>query len=90
MQEEKSGRRSFVRIRTVTIEALGDLRKVWDLDVFRHTARELKGGIFEVQGLLTEAEIGEIRSQGYEVEVISDADEVARQRLKELHRQENE
>jgi hypothetical protein len=90
VQEEKSGRSFFVRIRASTIEALGDLRKVWDLDVLRHTAKELKAGLFEVQGMLTEAEIGAIRSQGYEVEVISDTDEVARQRLKELYRKGNE
>lgn len=90
MPEEKSDRRFHVRIRAETIEALGDLRRVLDLDVFRHTAKELKGGIFEVQGLLTEAEIGTVRSQGYEVEVIADADETARQRLKELRRKENE
>ena len=90
VQEKRSGGRSFVRIRAGTIEALGDLRKVWDLDVFRHTAKELKGGIFEVHGLLTEAEIETIRSQGYEVEVIADADEAARQRLKELQRKQNE
>jgi hypothetical protein len=86
VQEEKSDRRSFVRIRAGTIEALGDLRKVWNLYVFRHTAKELKGGAFEVHGLLTEAEIETIRSQGYELKLISDGDEVARQRLKELYR----
>ena len=86
MEKEKSGRRSFVRIRAKTIEALGDLRKDSDLDIFRHTAREVTGGTFEVQGLLSETEIREIRSRGYEVEVVSDADEIARQRLNELRR----
>lgn len=90
MEEEKSGRKVFVRIRAGTIEALGDLQKVWELDVFRHTARELTGGIFEIQGLLTDAEIREIQSRGYEVEALSDADDVARQRMKEFHRQDNE
>lgn len=85
MQEDKPEGRSFVRIRAGTIEALGDLQKVWDLDVFRHSARELEKGIFEVQGLLNEAEIKKIRLKGYEVEVISDADEVARRRLAEIY-----
>ncbi len=90
MQGEKQGRRFFVSVRAMTIESLGDLQKVWDLDVFRHTARELTGGIFEIRGLLTDAQIAEVRSRGYEVEVISDADEIARQRLKELGGRENE
>ena len=90
MQEQKQGRKFFVRIRAGTLDALGDLQKVWDLDVFRHSARELEEGIFEVHGLLTEAEIEVIRSKGYEVEVISDSDEVACQRLKELNRKGNE
>jgi len=90
MPEEKSVERFFVKIRAGTIKALNDLQKVWDLDVFRHTAQELTGEFFEVQGMLTDVEIGEIQSQGYEVEVLSDADEVARQRMKELQRKDDE
>jgi hypothetical protein len=89
-QGEKPERKFFVRIRARTIEALGDLQKLWDLDVFRQTAKELEGGVFEIHGLLTEAEIEVTRSKGNEVEVVSDADEVARQHMKEFHRQDNE
>ncbi len=90
MQGEKPERKFFVKIRARTIEALGGLQKFWDFDVFRQTAKELERGIFEIHGLLTEAEIEVIRSKGYEVEVVSDADEVARQHMKEFHRQNNE
>jgi hypothetical protein len=89
-QGEKPERKFFVRIRARTIEALSDLQKLWDLDVFRQTAKELEGGVFEIHGLLTEAEIEVTRSKGNEVEVVSDADEVARQRSNELRRQKDE
>lgn len=90
MEAGKTESKFFVRIRTGSIEALIDLQKVWDLDVFRHTARDLASGTFEIQGLLTDSEISKMLTQGYVVEKISNADEVASQRMKELKRRENE
>lgn len=90
MEAGKTESKFFVRIRTGTLEALTDLQKVWGLDVFRHTARDLASGTFEIQGLLTDSEISEILTRGYDVEKISDGDEVASQRMKELQRRENE
>jgi hypothetical protein len=84
---QESSRHFLAKIRATTAVDLEDLRTVWDLDVFRHTARELEQGIFEVQGLLSGAEIEQIRHLGYEVEVTADADEIARERSHEHSKQ---
>jgi carboxypeptidase T len=74
---------SFVRIRADNLEQLRNLQQVYALDVFSHTAGQLITG-FEVQGLLTEEQIEQLRENGYEVEIIRDAESVAKERLKEV------
>jgi hypothetical protein len=76
----------FVRIRTDTWERLRDLQQAYDLDVFRPTARQLPDGVFQIEGLLSEEQIGQLRGAGYEVEVTADADVLAKERREELAR----
>lgn len=77
-------RHYFVKIRAVTQERLRNLQSVYDLDVFRQTARNPSPGTFEIQGLLSDEEIERIRTDGYEVEFVTDAERLARERLKEV------
>lgn len=76
----------FVKIRTTTWERLRDLQQVYDLDVFRQTARQPAEGVFEIQGLLSDAQIQRVRADGYEVEVAAAAEQVARKRLQDIRR----
>lgn len=80
----------FVKIRANTWERLRDLQRVYDLDVFRQSAKQMAAGLFEIQGLLSDEQIEQVRAKGYEVEVISDAEEVAKKRLKEIPRRPSE
>ena len=86
MTEEASGKMRFVTIRTKTLEHLRDLQRVWDLDVFRHTAKGLPGGLFEIQGLVSDEQIERLRAIGHEVVILSDADELAKERLGDFGR----
>jgi hypothetical protein len=54
---------------------------VYKLDIFRHTARQLESGGFEVQGLLSEEDIEKLRTHQYDVSIISDAEKAAKERL---------
>lgn len=77
-------RHYFVKIRAATQERLRNLQSVYDLDVFRQTARNPSPGTFEIQGLLSDEEIERIRTDGYEVELVTDAERQAKERLKEV------
>ena len=74
----------FVRIQTTSPEDLRQLQQLADLDIFPHTAKQLAAGAFEVEGLLSEAQIGQLRAAGYEVDVMADAEQVARERRSEI------
>ena len=74
----------FAKIRAPTWEMLQDLQRVHDLDLARQTARRLPDGEYEVDGLLSEEQTERLRQDGFQVEITSDAGEVAAQRLKEL------
>lgn len=76
----------FVRIEATDLDGLRQMRQSADLDIFRHTARRRGAEAFEVEGLLSEAQIERLRAAGYRVEVMADADEVARQRRAEIGR----
>lgn len=76
----------FVRIEATDLDGLRQLRQSSDLDIFRHTARQRGAEGFEVKGLLSEAQIEWLRAAGYRVEVMANADEVARQRCAEIGR----
>lgn len=67
----------FVYIYANTLNHLHDLQKVYKLDINRITAKQLPEGRFEVQGLLSDEEIERIRSDGYDVEVIEDSEDMA-------------
>lgn len=73
----------FVRIRAADWERLRDLQRVHDLDVFGQTARERDEGGFEIQGLLSDEQVAQMRARGYEIELLEDADRVAEERLRE-------
>ncbi len=74
---------SFVRIQAANLEQLRALRQVPALDIFPHTAKQLNTK-FEVHGLLSEAQIDQLKKNGYEVEVVSDAESDAEESLKEV------
>jgi hypothetical protein len=76
----------FVRIRVPVWERLRDLQRVADLDVFGQTARKVEGR-FEIDGLLSDEQIEQARTEGYEVEVLRDADRLARERSAEETRE---
>jgi hypothetical protein len=77
----------FVNICANSHRQLGDLQNLYNLDIFHHTARQLKSGRFEVQGLLSEEQIEMLQAyRYYEVNIIGDAREVAKERSRELNR----
>jgi hypothetical protein len=69
--------RFFVTVIAPDREALQALRQ-HDLDLFKPTARPAEAGEFEVDGLLTLEEIGQLASAGYRVVVHEDAGRRAR------------
>lgn len=83
-------RRFFVRVRARTWERLHDLQRIYDLDVFGQTAKQREDGTFQIEGLLSDEDVQRLQVAGYEVELISNADQVARERLKEVPRQPRE
>ena len=75
----------FVRITAASREQLTALPELYELDVFRQTARQLADGTYTVDALLSDEEIDRLRAAGYGVEIVSDADQVAKHRTGELH-----
>jgi hypothetical protein len=76
----------FVNIRAATWERLRDLQQVYDLDVFRQTAKRSSDAAFEIRGLLDDAQVERLRADGYDVEITADAENMAEQRLKDVAR----
>lgn len=72
-----------VRIRAASLKRLQDLQRIFNVDVVRATGRQIDSG-FAVEALVSEKEIEKLREEGYQVEVIEDAEEVGRQRRKEV------
>ena len=62
--------RYFVKVRAESLERLRDLQRVYDADVFGHTAKERPEGGFEIDGLLSEEELDRLTALGYRVEVV--------------------
>jgi phosphoribosyl-dephospho-CoA transferase len=75
--------RYLVEIKAVSLERLHDLQRIFDIDVARTTSRHLDSG-FIVEALVSEAEVEQLRREGYELKTIQDAEEVGRQRRKEM------
>ncbi|MBL8149286.1 MAG: hypothetical protein JNN15_05105 [Blastocatellia bacterium] len=74
----------FVKIRTSRLDLLQELQQVYDLDVFRHTARQLAEDLFEVDALVSNSDIEKLKKVGYQVELIADASKLAEERQKEI------
>ncbi|MGB9940603.1 hypothetical protein [Methanosarcina sp.] len=74
----------IVRIRTDTWDRLRDLQRLYDLDVFGQTAKQLADGSFEVQGVLAGERIEFLSGKGYRIEVLADAEDIAKERLKDV------
>lgn len=75
---------SFVRITAPHRDRLLALQDFPELDIFRHTARELADDAYTVDGLLSHEQISRLRSEGYGVELVADADQVAMERRRDL------
>ena len=83
---EGTGRMSYyiVRIRTNTWDRLRDLQRLHDLDVFGKTAKKLDDHLFEIEGLLSDEQIENLSRKGYRIEVVADAEEIAKERVKDV------
>jgi hypothetical protein len=76
---------SFVRITASSREHLLALQQFPELDLFRHTARQLEDGVYTVDGLLSREQIDQLLVEGYTIEVVADADKIAMERSRELN-----
>jgi hypothetical protein len=74
---------SLVTISAADWERLRDLQRRFDLDVFGPTARQLPDGSYAIDGLVTDEQLDEVRSAGYQVTITADADRLARDRQAE-------
>lgn len=74
----------IVRIRTNTWDRLRDLQRLHDLDVFGKTAKKLDDHLFEIEGLLSDEQIENLSRKGYRIEVVADAEEIAKERVKDV------
>ncbi len=76
---------SSVRIISGT---LADLRALdeYGLDLKHRAARQLADDRFVVPGILTDEQIEQLRAAGYIIEIVSDLDEVARERIADIPR----
>lgn len=74
----------IVRIRTDTWDRLRDLQSLYDLDVFGQTAKQLEDGSFEIQGVLSKEQIGVLSEKGYRIEILEDAEKIAKERVKDV------
>lgn len=61
------------------MERLQDLQRILDIDVFRATAKQIESE-FVVDALVSEVDMEHLRREGYELEIIKDADELDKQR----------
>jgi hypothetical protein len=75
----------FARIRTNTWDRLRDLQRLHELDVFSQTAKKLDESLFEIQGLLSDEQIENLTRKGYQIEVIADAEEIAKERMMDVN-----
>ncbi|MFN8468757.1 MAG: hypothetical protein U0X20_24575 [Caldilineaceae bacterium] len=78
--------RYFVLIQCAGDEEWQSLRRRTDLDLFRSTARRLPDGRIMVDGLLSSAEIDQLLTPAYLVEIKAEADQIAAERKQEVDR----
>lgn len=74
----------IVRVHTDTWDRLRELQSLYDLDVFGQTAKQLADGSFEIQGALSEERIEHLSEKGYRIEILADAEKIAKERLKDV------
>jgi hypothetical protein len=55
-----------------------------ELDVFSQTAKKLDERLFEIKGLLSDEQIENLPRKGYQIEVVADAEEIAKERVKDV------
>ncbi|WP_440947368.1 hypothetical protein ACSAZL_03575 [Methanosarcina sp. T3] len=72
----------IVRIHASTWDLLRDLQRLHDLDVFSKTAKQLDDYLFEIHGLLSDEQIENLSKKGYQIEIIANTAEVAKERRK--------
>jgi len=72
-----------VEIQAASLERLQDLQRIFNVDVVRATAKQIES-YFVVEALVSDREIEKLRSEGFRVEVLSDADEVSDQKMREV------
>jgi len=75
--------RFVVEIQAASLERLQDLQRIFNVDVVRATAKQIES-YFVVEALVSDREIEKLRSEGFRVEVLSDADEVSDQKMREV------
>jgi hypothetical protein len=74
----------LVGIRTDTWDRLRDLQRLYDLDVFGQTAKQLAHDLFEIQGILSDERIKFLSGKGYRIEILANAEEIAKERVKDV------
>ncbi|MCJ7445855.1 MAG: hypothetical protein MUO26_15270 [Methanotrichaceae archaeon] len=74
--------RYIVNIYAASLERLRDLQRIYDLDIFRGTARQIDSN-FTVEALVSAEEIARLRNEGYGVEILKNAEELMRKHRNE-------
>jgi hypothetical protein len=75
--------RFMVLITAASLQGLQDLQRIFDIDVVRATARQMESQ-FVIEALVLEEEIAMLKERGYRVEILMDAEEMGRQRRREM------
>ena len=75
--------RFMVLITAASLQGLQDLQRIFDIDVVRATARQIESQLV-VEALVSEEEIEMLKEMGYRVEILGDAEELGRQRTREM------
>jgi hypothetical protein len=75
--------RFVVEIHAASLDRLHDLQRIFNVDVVRATAKQIES-YFVVEALVSDGEIEKLRSEGFRVEVLSDADEMSDQKMREV------
>ncbi len=75
--------RFIVKVHAASLERLQDLQRIFDVDVVRATARQIESH-FVVEALVSDLEIEKLRSEGFQVDILRDADKLGNQRMREV------
>lgn len=77
---------SSVKIFAKTLDELRALDK-FELDLHYRATRQLENGLFMIPGVLTDEEVAKLTEAGYKIEVVADLTKVARERAKEVSKE---